>query len=94
MTETKAEYNAGANRQPWHCPGCGECIGFIYRHPRRIVVDTEDIFFVIRGDAEMRHHCGASMRWVWRRDEHGILDELEMTQNIIVTEELTETNTE
>ena len=97
MTETQAAYVEGTSeRQPWHCPGCGEVIGFIYRNPRRLVIDTENILFVVRGDAEIRHHCGGCMKWVRRLEVeyHGLLDELKMPQNIIETEELTETNTE
>ena len=87
MTEIQADYKTGVDRQPWHCSGCGECIGYIYRHPRRVVVDTEDIFFVIRGDAEMLHvPCGATTRWIWHREVHGILDELGTTQEVIEIE--------
>ena len=95
MTETQAEYvtktvtdEDGDKPKPWRCPGCGECIGHVYSNPRRMVIDTDNILFVLRGEAEIRHHCGASSYWTWRREEHGMLKELETTQEIIDTEEL------
>ena len=98
MTETQAEYvtktvTNTADRKPWRCLGCGEVIGFTYSHPRRLVIDTDNILFVVRGDAVITHTaCGAVMTWTWRREEHGILKELETTQEIIDTEELTVTD--
>jgi len=81
-----------AEREPWRCPGCGECIGYIYRNPRRLVLDTDNILFVLRGDAEIRHHCGATMRWIRRVEQHGILDELGMEQNILSDDEPSESD--
>ena len=87
MTEPLPFYSAGVDtdkdREPWRCPGCWECIGFIYRHPRRLVIDTDNVLFVVRGDAEIRHHCGAVMHWLLKREKHGILEELETTQEIV-----------
>lgn len=88
MTEPKPDYVVGvAEREPWRCPGCGECIGFIYRNPRRLVIDMDNILCVLRGDAQVTHlACGMSMRWVWRREQHGLLDELGMEQTIVEEE--------
>ena len=88
MTETREAYKTGSEeREPWHCPGCGECIGFIYRNPRRLVIDMDNVLFILRGDAEIRHDCGAIMRWVRRLEQHGLLDELGMEQNILSVDE-------
>lgn len=93
MTEPKpiTAYMTGADErkqpQAWHCPGCGAFIGYTYSHPRRLMIVTDNMHFMIRGDCTITHTaCGTSFDWIWRREEHGMLDELETTQEVISDE--------
>lgn len=88
MTETQAAYVVGTNEpKPWYCK-CGIRLGWMYAVPRRLVIVTDNIHFVVRGDATITHtECGAVNQWCYKREHHGMLDELETTQVIIDTEE-------
>ena len=98
MTEPQAEYvtktvtdEDGDKPKPWRCK-CGLRLGWMYLSPRRLIISTEDIFFEVRGDVTITHtECGAVNSWHHKRELHGILEELETTQQIIETDELTVT---
>jgi len=95
MSEPQAAYDVGTiEPKPYYCK-CGMRLGWLYSVPRRLVIVTDNIHFVIRGDALITHtECGAVNQWCYKREHHGMLKELETGQAIIDTEELTETNTE
>ena len=95
MTEPKEVYvtetvtNAPADKpKAWLCK-CGQRLGWMYAAPRRLMISTDNIHFMVRGDATITHtECGAVNTWCYKRERHGMLEELETGQEIIDTEEL------